>query len=40
MKLISKNSGRTEFELDESFAENPDSALSEQVVASYKNKKS
>ena len=40
LKLISKNSGRTEFELDESFAENPDSALSEQVVASYKNKKS
>ena len=40
LKLISKNTGKTEFELDESFAENPDSALSEQVVASYKNKKS
>jgi len=26
--------------LDESFAENPDTALSEQVVASYKSKKS
>ena len=40
LKLISKNTGKTEFKLDESFAENPDSALSEQVVASYKNKKS
>ena len=40
LKLISGNTGTTEFELDESFAENPDTALSEQLVASYKSKKS
>ena len=40
LKLISGNTGTTEFELDESFAEDPDTALSERVVASYKSKKS
>jgi endopeptidase Clp ATP-binding regulatory subunit ClpX len=40
LKLISGNTGKTEFELDESFAKDPDTALSERVVASYKNKKS
>ncbi|RTZ69179.1 MAG: hypothetical protein DSZ35_03165 [Verrucomicrobia bacterium] len=40
LKLISGNTGTTEFELDESFAKDPDSALSERVVASYKSKKS
>jgi len=39
LKLISGNTGTTEFELDESFAEDPDTALSERVVASYKSKK-
>ncbi|MCH2592913.1 MAG: AAA family ATPase [Pedosphaera sp.] len=39
LKLISGNIGTTEFELDESFAKDPDNALSEWVVASYKSKK-
>ena len=39
LKLISGNTGTTEFELDESFAQDPDTALSERVVASYKSKK-
>ena len=40
LKLISGNTGQTEFELDKSFAENPDTALSQRVVASYNEKKS
>ncbi len=40
LKLISGNTGTTEFELDNLFAEDPDTALSERVVASYKSKKS
>ena len=38
LKLISGNTGQTNFKLDKSFAQNPDSALSQQVVASYKEK--
>ena len=34
LKLISGNTGKTEFELDESSAKDPDTALSERVVAS------
>jgi len=39
LKLISGNTGQTEFELDQSFVENPDTALSQRVVASYNEKK-
>ena len=38
LKLISGNTGQTSFKLDKSFAKNPDTALSQQVVASYKEK--
>ena len=38
LKLISGNTGQTEFELEKSFAENPDTALSQRVVASYNEK--
>ena len=38
LKLISGNTGQTKFKLDKSFAENPDTALSQNVVASYKEK--
>ena len=40
LKLISGNTGQTEFELDQSFVENPDTALSQRVIASYNDKKS
>ena len=38
LKLISGNTGQTSFKLGKSFAKNPDTALSQQVVASYKEK--
>ncbi len=37
LKLIAQNTGRREFELDESVVETPDKTLSEWVVSSYRN---